>query len=152
MPQSGSLAEPRGVALRAPSEQKSENSAICKFFGFHQKFHSSRECKTSYIFRDKVNDGDIAEKLPIIMNLCRSCDMATAKRTRSAGKSASKTVEKPANGDHPKTASSQPTGGLEEMIRVRAYELYVERGFQDGYAQDDWLRAEAEVRAQERRN
>jgi hypothetical protein len=41
---------------------------------------------------------------------------------------------------------------VEEIIRVRAYELYVERGFQDGYAQDDWLRAEAEVRNQERHN
>jgi hypothetical protein len=37
---------------------------------------------------------------------------------------------------------------LEEEIRARAYQLYVERGFQDGFAQDDWLRAEAEVTSQ----
>jgi hypothetical protein len=32
---------------------------------------------------------------------------------------------------------------LEERIRVRAYELYEQRGKQDGHALDDWLRAEA---------
>ncbi len=76
--------------------------------------------------------------------------MATVKRTRSATKATSKATAKPENG-HTKSASS-PAGGLEEIIRVRAYELYVERGFQDGYAQDDWLRAEAELRNQERQN
>ncbi len=34
---------------------------------------------------------------------------------------------------------------LEQAIRSRAYELYEERGRQDGFAQQDWLKAEAEV-------
>ena len=34
---------------------------------------------------------------------------------------------------------------IEELVRRRAYEFYEERGRQDGYAQEDWLRAEAEV-------
>jgi hypothetical protein len=34
----------------------------------------------------------------------------------------------------------------DEEIRMRAYELYLERGGQDGNAVDDWLRAEDEVR------
>jgi hypothetical protein len=34
---------------------------------------------------------------------------------------------------------------LEEEIRRLAYELYEERGREDGYDLDDWLRAEAEV-------
>ena len=34
---------------------------------------------------------------------------------------------------------------LEEEIRRRAYELYEERGHEDGHDIDDWLRAEAEV-------
>jgi hypothetical protein len=39
---------------------------------------------------------------------------------------------------------------LEERIRRRAYELYVERGNQSGSELDDWLQAEDEVcRAQE---
>ena len=37
---------------------------------------------------------------------------------------------------------------LEQRIRVRAYELYEQRGKQDGLAQDDWLRAEAELTEQ----
>jgi len=35
---------------------------------------------------------------------------------------------------------------LEERIRRRAYELYVERGNQSGSEVDDWLQAEEEVR------
>ena len=35
---------------------------------------------------------------------------------------------------------------LEAAIRVRAYELYEQRGRQDGYAQSDWFQAEAELR------
>jgi hypothetical protein len=39
---------------------------------------------------------------------------------------------------------------LEERIRRRAYELYVERGNQSGSELDDWLRAEEEIlRAQD---
>jgi hypothetical protein len=34
---------------------------------------------------------------------------------------------------------------LEELIRRRAYELYVERGNQSGSELDDWLQAEEEV-------
>jgi DUF2934 family protein len=34
---------------------------------------------------------------------------------------------------------------LEERIRVRAYQVYKQRGKHDGYALDDWLRAEAEL-------
>jgi hypothetical protein len=34
---------------------------------------------------------------------------------------------------------------LEKEIQMRAYELYEQRGKQDGFAIQDWLRAEAEV-------
>lgn len=36
--------------------------------------------------------------------------------------------------------------GIEERIQLRAYELYEQRGMQNGHALDDWLQAEAEVR------
>jgi hypothetical protein len=36
----------------------------------------------------------------------------------------------------------------QEQIRFRAYGLYVQNGCREGYAIDDWLRAEAEVRGQ----
>ncbi len=34
---------------------------------------------------------------------------------------------------------------LEEDVRRRAYELYEERGREDGHEVEDWLRAEEEV-------
>jgi len=39
------------------------------------------------------------------------------------------------------------TGNVDEVIRARAYELYVERGMEDGHEVEDWLRAEEEVSA-----
>ena len=51
-----------------------------------------------------------------------------------------------------KTASVSPAkpdeGSLElteELIRVRAYQLYEKRGCQHGHDFEDWLEAEAEV-------
>jgi len=38
------------------------------------------------------------------------------------------------------------TSGLEDEIRLRAYELYEQRGGEHGYDVEDWLRAEEEVR------
>jgi hypothetical protein len=40
---------------------------------------------------------------------------------------------------------------LEELIRRRAYELYVERGNQSGSELDDWVQAEEEVLQSEQR-
>ena len=37
---------------------------------------------------------------------------------------------------------------LEEKIRQRAYELYEERGREDGHDVEDWLRAEEEIMEQ----
>ncbi len=46
---------------------------------------------------------------------------------------------------NPKNGNASVPVNMEETIRARAYELYEERGRQDGFAQDDWLKAEAEV-------
>ncbi len=40
---------------------------------------------------------------------------------------------------------------LEDQIRARAYELYEERGKEDGHDLEDWVRAEAEVTSSEQR-
>jgi len=40
-------------------------------------------------------------------------------------------------------AQSEPT---HEAIAARAYELYLARGSMDGYSEEDWLLAEAELR------
>jgi hypothetical protein len=42
-----------------------------------------------------------------------------------------------------KTRPPEPT--LEHTIRLRAYELYAQRGMAEGHAVQDWLEAEAEV-------
>ena len=43
------------------------------------------------------------------------------------------------------SAGENTVPSLEEQISRRAYELYDQRGKQDGYADEDWLRAEREV-------
>ena len=44
-----------------------------------------------------------------------------------------------------KTLAIEPSQNLEKEIRHRAYELYAERGREDGHDLDDWLRAEAQI-------
>lgn len=43
-------------------------------------------------------------------------------------------------------SGSQSPGAAEEEIRVRAYELFLERNCESGHAHDDWFRAESELR------
>jgi hypothetical protein len=38
---------------------------------------------------------------------------------------------------------------LEEQIRQRAFEIYLQRGGQDGSDLDDWQQAEAELRSRD---
>ena len=50
----------------------------------------------------------------------------------------------------PSTGTSAPKNplmfdDLHARIMVRAYELYVERGRREGYAEQDWLDAEREI-------
>ena len=44
-------------------------------------------------------------------------------------------------------AASEKGHELDARIRTRAYELYEQRGFQEGHELDDWLQAEREVLA-----
>ena len=39
-----------------------------------------------------------------------------------------------------------PVPNVEDEIRRRAYELYEQRGREDGHDMDDWLRAEEEIK------
>ncbi len=51
--------------------------------------------------------------------------------------------------DH-SAASVSAVEPTQEMIRMRAYELYMERGYQDGHQEDDWLIAERELKLRSR--
>jgi Protein of unknown function (DUF2934) len=39
---------------------------------------------------------------------------------------------------------------LQEKIALRAYDRYLQRGGEDGHAEDDWLQAEQELLKEER--
>ncbi len=72
--------------------------------------------------------------------------MARAKTPRTTTKTNGENttrpeVKKATNGDG---AARQAL--VEEQIRVRAYELFEQRGRTHGHAHEDWLRAEAELR------
>lgn len=45
------------------------------------------------------------------------------------------------------TLSRHTSTDLEEQIRLRAYQLYKDRGEVPGYEIEDWLQAEAEIRS-----
>ena len=45
------------------------------------------------------------------------------------------------------TKVTKPTPDLQEQIRLRAYDLYEQRG-REGHELDDWLQAESEVTQQ----
>lgn len=44
------------------------------------------------------------------------------------------------------TESTQSAVDVENRIRSRAYELYEQRGKEEGHALDDWLQAESEMK------
>ena len=46
-------------------------------------------------------------------------------------------------------AGSLPVSGLEDEIRRRAYELFLERGSTPGHESEDWITAEREVRSRQ---
>jgi Protein of unknown function (DUF2934) len=62
----------------------------------------------------------------------------------SAAKSAS---QKSQNGSRSQNGAAKVS---DEQIRERAYQLYLERGRQHGNHEDDWFRAESELRGHSR--
>jgi hypothetical protein len=62
---------------------------------------------------------------------------------------AARATATPKKGAAPKKGVEKQSIPLEEQIRRRAHEIYLQRGGQDGSELDDWLRAEAEFRQAE---
>lgn len=48
---------------------------------------------------------------------------------------------------NPTKKRGKRNNSIEEAIRLRAYEIYCNRGQQSGHELDDWLQAESELRA-----
>ena len=71
--------------------------------------------------------------------------MARVKRTQmTTTESPAKPVASPSV--QKKNGNGHVSVDLQASIRARAYELYERRGRRDGFAQDDWFQAEADVR------
>ena len=74
---------------------------------------------------------------------------APKKRTRKPTtevETSTKVTTAPKNGSKPTVINEVAPGvNLEERIRVRAYELYLQRSGQSGSPEQDWLQAAAEI-------
>jgi hypothetical protein len=68
------------------------------------------------------------------------------RRKASGHPSARDRIEAPGS-----SASTDINGDLRAQISGRAFERYVQRGFQDGHDLEDWLEAEREILRQEDR-
>lgn len=71
-----------------------------------------------------------------------------ATRQRKAQPKANRTTQLPGTAKVSSKPSVSVCDDLQARIASRAHELYVERGYGDGYALDDWIRAEREVLSQ----
>jgi hypothetical protein len=61
-----------------------------------------------------------------------------------------KVLQMPENSNNSQNGSSRNgslPSDIEAAIRVRAYELYAQRGYVEGFEEEDWLTAEREVLA-----
>lgn len=77
--------------------------------------------------------------------------MAKAKTPRAAKVTNNQVLTMPEAGSVPLIRKPSPSNGspaeLEAKIRERAYQLYQERGSTPGLENEDWLKAEREIRA-----
>jgi hypothetical protein len=73
--------------------------------------------------------------------------MAKAKTTRNASIPNPKVTPISGPGQTLESKRRQPTSDLEREIRLRAYELYAQRGYEPGHEDEDWLIAEREILA-----
>jgi len=65
--------------------------------------------------------------------------MAKAKAPRTDSSSVTPINRKP------NSELKKSNGNVDEAIRTRAYEFFLQRGCEHGRDQEDWIRAEAEV-------
>jgi hypothetical protein len=69
--------------------------------------------------------------------------MATTKRARTT--SSTTRNKKAVATSAQETSVRQHSGNLEEAVRFRAYQLFLQRGGRHGHDLEDWLRAEGEI-------
>ena len=71
-----------------------------------------------------------------------------SRATSSRKRTASSTNKSSARGSRATELTAAPREAADLQVRIakRAYELFEQRGGQDGYALEDWLQAEREIR------
>src|SRR5215467_8162128 len=76
-------------------------------------------------------------------------DAAASEKTKTKKKDKEKAAKAKEAAEVKNPIAAEPTNGnyqpTHEQIAVRAYSYYVARGLQDGYHEQDWLRAEQEL-------
>jgi hypothetical protein len=74
-------------------------------------------------------------------------DSGSPKKSTSKAKSNGGAAAAPAEARIPTTMATVTTMTMsDEQVRARAYELYLQRNADGGTAEEDWYRAEAELR------
>jgi hypothetical protein len=74
-------------------------------------------------------------------------DSSSPKKSTARAKSNAATAAAPVEARIPSTLAAVKTMTLsDEQVRARAYELYLERRGNGGTAEEDWFRAEEELR------
>jgi hypothetical protein len=73
--------------------------------------------------------------------------MAKAKAPRTVKPKAEKKVLQMPDSANGNGSANYAPAELENQIRLRAYELFEQRGYADGQAEQDWLNAEREILA-----
>jgi hypothetical protein len=71
--------------------------------------------------------------------------MATVKRTRAASSTTRSKKAAATPAQEITTLQKQGNGNVDEAVRVRAYQLFEQRGRVHGYDVEDWFRAKAEI-------
>jgi DUF2934 family protein len=68
------------------------------------------------------------------------------RKTVKGGKTSAPMVKAPSRAKAASASSVSRSEPTHEEVAARAYELYLARGSLDGYSEEDWLMAEAELR------
>ena len=98
-------------------------------------------------YLDETIDAELRAKLEKHITECPNCWVIadTTRKTIKSGKvTAPMAVKAPKGIAQVAKAKHEPT---HDEIAVRAYELYLDRGGLQGHHEEDWLRAESELRA-----
>jgi hypothetical protein len=104
--------------------------------------------KTNKTETEPVSADAVAAAKPAAKKAGKSKASSAAMHKHTAKKSAKQLTENVSIVESAPQAQSQPRIVTEAQIAARAYEYWVARGYQGGSAEEDWFRAERELRGE----